>query len=359
MRACLSARPAVTAMRQIMGLGARVGLCQSESGSAMRQSRREFLTFAGAVAALPALSGIAGAQTYPTRPVRVIVPYAPGGTDVFARLVAQKLSERFGKQFYVENIVGASSSIGTGQAARAAPDGHTVLFVFTTFTINPAFLDKVPYDPSKDFAAVTLAAAQTTVLLVNASVPVKSVKELIDLVRANPGKYSFASPGVGTPPHLFGEQFRLSLGLDLVHVPFNGLGPQTASVLAGHTPISIGGLASAEQHIKDGKLRVLAVLSKTRSRILPDVPTMTESGHSDMEADSWVGVLVPKRTPTEIITALNREIVKIIAVPDMQKRLLELGYEPVGSTPEEFATRITLETEKWARVVRAANLKPQ
>ena len=325
----------------------------------MRQSRREFLTFAGAVAALPALSCIAGAQTYPTRPVRVIVPYAPGGTDVFARLVAQKLSERFGKQFYVENIVGASGSIGTGQAARAAPDGHTVLFVFTTFTINPSFFDKVPYDPSKDFAAVTLAAAQTTVLLVNASVPVKSVKELIDLVRANPGKYSFASPGVGTPPHLFGEQFRLSLGLDLVHVPFNGLGPQTASVLAGHTPISIGGLASAEQHIKDGKLRVLAVLGKTRSRILPDVPTMTESGHSDMEADSWVGVLVPKRTPTEIITALNREIVKIIAVPDMQKRLLELGYEAIGSTPEEFAMRITLETEKWARVVRAANLKAQ
>jgi tripartite-type tricarboxylate transporter receptor subunit TctC len=287
----------------------------------------------------------------------MIVPYAPGGTDVFARLVAQKLSEQFGKPFYVENIIGASGNIGTGQAARAAPDGHTVLVVFTTFAINPAFFDKVPYDPSRDFEAVTLAVAQTTVLLVNASVPATSVKELVDLVRANPGKYAFASPGVGTPPHLFGEQFRLALGLDLVHVPFNGLGPQTASVVAGHTPISIGGLASAEQHIKDGKLRVLAVLSKGRSRILPDVPTMAESGYQDMEADSWVGVLVPKRTPKEIITMLHRGIAKIIAVPQMQERLAGLGYDAVGTTPEEFAAQIKAETERWANVIQAGNLR--
>jgi tripartite-type tricarboxylate transporter receptor subunit TctC len=324
----------------------------------MQLPRRRFMQFAASLAALPIVSRMAEAQTYPTRPVRIIVPYAPGGqTDVFARLVAQRLSERFTKPFYVENIVGASGNIGTGQVARAVPDGHTLLFAFTTFTVNPAFVDKAPYDPSRDFEAVTLAASSTTVMLVNASVPAVSVKELVNLVRANPGKYSFASPGVGTPPHLFGEQFRLSLGLDLVHVPFNGLGPQTASVLAGHTPISIGGLASAEQHIKDGKLRVLAVLGKSRSRLLPDIPTMAESGYSNLEADSWVGVLAPARTPKDIIALLNREIVKIVVAPDTQERLAALGYDAVGSTPEDFSAQIRTETEKWAKLIREANIK--
>jgi len=291
--------------------------------------------------------------------VRVIVPYAPGGqTDVLARLIAQKLSEQFGKQFYVENILGASGNIGTGQAARAAPDGYTILIAFTTFAINPAFLKKAPYDPAKDFDAVTLAAASTTVLLINASLPVKSVNELVDLVRANPGKYSFASPGVGTPAHLLGEQFRLSLGLDLVHVPFNGLGPQTTSVLAGHTPISFGGLASAEPYIREGRLRVLAVLGKTRSPILPDVQTMAETGYQDMEADSWVGVLVPAKTPKDTITVLNRAIVNVVAAPETQKHLAVLGYDAVGSTPGDFAARIRADTEKWAKVIRAANIKP-
>jgi tripartite-type tricarboxylate transporter receptor subunit TctC len=324
----------------------------------MQLARRRFMHFAGGLAAFPIVSRMAEAQTYPARPVRIIVPYAPGGqTDVFARLVAQRLSERFAKPFYVENIVGASGNIGTGQVVRAVPDGHTLLVAFTTFTVNPAFFDKAPYDPSKDFEAVTLAASSTTVMLVNASVPAKSVKELVDLVRANPGKYSFASPGVGTPPHLFGEQFRLSLGLDLVHVPFNGLGPQTASVLAGHTPISIGGLASAEQHIKDGKLRVLAVLGKSRSRLLPDIPTMEESGYSNLEADSWVGVLAPARTPKDIIALLNREIVKIVVAPDTQERLAALGYDAVGSTPEDFSAQIRTETAKWAKLIREANIK--
>jgi len=324
----------------------------------MQLPRRRFLQLAAGLAAVPIVSRMAGAQAYPMRPVRVIVPYAPGGqTDVFARLVAQRLSEQFAKAFYVENIVGASGNIGTTQAARAAPDGHTILFVFTTFTVNPASFDKAPYDPSKDFEAVTLATSSTTVLLVHASVPARSVKELVDLVRANPGKYSFASPGTGTPPHLFGEQFRLSLGLDLVHVPFNGLGPQTASVLTGHTPISIGGLASAEPHIRDGKLRVLAVLGKSRSRVLPGVPTMAESGYPNLEADSWVGVLAPTRTPKEIIALLNREIVKIVGAPDTQERLAALGYDAVGSTPEDFSAQIKAETDKWAKVVREANIK--
>ena len=326
----------------------------------MQLPRRRILQLAASLATLPVVSGIAAAQAYPTRPVRIIVPYPAGGqTDVFARLVAQRLSEQFGKPFYVENIAGASGNIGTGQAAGAAPDGHTILFAFTTFTVNPAFFDKAPYDPSKDFEAITLATSSTTVLLVNASVPARNVKDLVDLVRANPGQYSFASPGTGTPPHLFGEQFRLSLGLDLVHVPFNGLGPQTASVLAGHTPISIGGLASAEPHIRDGKLRVLAVLGRVRSRVLPNVPTMAESGYPNLEADSWVGVLAPARTPQGVIALLNREIVKIVVAPDTRERLAALGYEAVGTTPEDFSVQIRAETAKWAKVVREANIKPQ
>jgi tripartite-type tricarboxylate transporter receptor subunit TctC len=326
----------------------------------MKLHRRRFLELAAGVVALPTLLRVARAQAYPTRPVRVIVPSPPGGpSDIFARLTAQSLSEQFGKQFYVENIVGGSNNIGTGQAARAAPDGHTILFAFSTFAVNPAFFDKVPYDPSKDFEAVTLAVASTTALFINASVPAKSVKDLIDLIRANPGKYNFASPGTGTPAHLLGEQFRLSLGLDLVHVPFSGQGPATTSVVAGHTPISFGGLAPLEQHIKDGRLRVLAVFSKRRSRVLPDVPTMAEAGYPDMEADSWIGVLVPARTPKEIVARLNREIVKIVAAPDMQERLAPLGLDAVGTTPEEFATQIKIETEKWAKVIQAANLRPQ
>src|SRR5262245_14573098 len=192
----------------------RIRWCRASvaEGKIMQIQRRQFLHLAAGAAAFSDVSSIVSAQTYPMRPVRVIVPYAPGGTDVFARLVAQKLSERFGKQFYVDNIVGASGNIGTGQAARAATDGHTLLVVFTTFAINPAFFEKVPYDPSRDFEAVTLAVSQTTVPFVNSSVPANTVKELVTLIRANPGKYNFASPGVGTTAHLLGEQFRLSLG---------------------------------------------------------------------------------------------------------------------------------------------------
>jgi tripartite-type tricarboxylate transporter receptor subunit TctC len=326
----------------------------------MELPRRRFLRLAGVAAALSAVSRIAQAQAYPTRPVRVIVPFSPGGpTDVFARLIAQKLSEHLGKQFYVDNITGATGNVGTGQAAKAAPDGHTVLFAFSSYVVNPTLFDKVPYDPNKDFEPVTLAVSSTTVLSVNPLVPAKTVDDLIALVRANSGKYSFASGGTGSQTHLAGEQFRLSLGLDLVHVPFNGGGPAIAAVVAGHAPIGFNALTPAVPQIKEGKLRALAVTSKTRSQSLPDVPTMTEAGYPDIAGDTWVGVLVPAGTPKEIITLLHREIAKIIALPDMRERLATLGFEPVVSAPEEFAKQIRVEIETWGKVIRAANIKAQ
>jgi len=289
-----------------------------------------------------------------------VVAFAPGGvTDTFARLMAQKLTEQLGKQVYVENIAGASGNIGTGQVAKAAPDGYTILFAFSSHVVNPTLFARVPYDPIKDFDPVTLAVASTTVLTVNPSVPAKTVKELVDLIKANPGKYSFGSAGAGTQAHLAGEQFRLSLGLDLVHVPFGGGGPAVAAVVAGHTPISFVSPQAAMQHVREGTVRALAVTSKTRSQIFPDVPTMAEAGYPEIEGDGWVGILVPAGTPAEIIAILYRESAKILAQPDMKERLAALGYDVVASTPKEFAARIAAEIEMWAKVIRAANIKPQ
>jgi tripartite-type tricarboxylate transporter receptor subunit TctC len=326
----------------------------------MKLPRRQFLHLAAGGAALAAMSRIARAQAYPARPVRAIVAFAPGGvTDTFARLMAQKLGEHLGKQFYVENITGATGNIGTGRAAKAAPDGYTLLFAFSSYVVNPTLFDKVPYDPYKDFEPVTLAVASTTVLTVHPSVPANTVKDLVALIRANPGKYSYSSAGAGTQAHLAGEQFRLSLGLDLVHVPFNGGGPAIAAVVGGHTPIGFSSPAASIPQIKEGNVRALAITSKRRSQILPDVPTMAEAGYPEIEGDSWVGVLVPAGTPKDIISLLNREVVKIIALPDMKARLGELGYDPVASTPEEFAIRIKVEIETWAKVIRAAHIKAE
>jgi tripartite-type tricarboxylate transporter receptor subunit TctC len=326
----------------------------------MKLPRRQFLHLAAGGVAIAALSRIARAQTYPARPVRAIVAFAPGGvTDTFARLMAQKLGEHLGQQFYVENIAGATGNIGTGRAAKAAPDGYTLLFAFSSYVVNPTLFDKIPYDPYKDFEPVTLAVASTTVVTVHPSVPANTVKELAGLIRANPGKYSYSSAGAGTQAHLAGEQFRLSLGLDLVHVPFNGGGPAIAAVVGGHTPIGFSSPAASLPQIKEGNVRALAITSKMRSQILPEVPTMAEAGYPEIEGDSWVGVLVPAGTPKFIISLLNREVVKIIALPDMKARLAELGYDPVASTPEEFAIRIKVEIDTWAKVIRAAHIKAE
>jgi tripartite-type tricarboxylate transporter receptor subunit TctC len=324
----------------------------------MTYLRRDFLHLSAASAVLPFISRLAWAQTYPARPVRLIVPFAAGGsTDIFARIAAQTLSERLGKQFYVENIVGGSGNIATSQAGRAAPDGHTILVAFTSFVINPSMFPKIPYDPSKDFEPVTLAVATTTVLMAHPSVAAKSIDELVALIRSSPGKYSFASPGAGTPAHLVGEKLRLSRGLDLQHVPFGGGAPVVAATVAGHTPLGFSSLPEAAPFISDGKLRGLGVTSKTRSHLLPHVPTMAESGYPDIEGESWMGFLVPAGTDREIVAALHREITG--ALPDLKERLATIGFDPIGSTPGEFADRIKSETKSWGEIVRAAGISAQ
>lgn len=327
----------------------------------MMLKRRHILQLAAVVVASTAAAGMTSAEpVYPSRPVRVIVPFpAGGGTDILARVVAQKLSGRLGQQFYVENIAGAGGSNGTGQAAKADPDGHTVLFAFSSFVVNPSLFSKISYDPIKDFQPVTLAALTTTVLITHPSVPAANLEELGDFVRANPGKHSFASGGFGTQAHLVGEQLRLALNIDMAHVPFTGAGPSVVSVVGGHTPIGLTSLAAGLAQIKDGKVRALVVTSKSRSNGLPDVPTMTEAGFPGIIGDSWVGVLVPARTPKDIVATLHREIAQIIAQPETKERLTALGYEPVAGTPEQFAADIKAEIETWAKVIGAAGIKAQ
>jgi tripartite-type tricarboxylate transporter receptor subunit TctC len=323
-------------------------------------TRRDVLRLAGGLAAVPFVPERASSQSYPTRPVRVIVAYAPGGvTDVLTRLIVAKVGEQLGRQFYVENIPGGSGNIGMGQAARAAPDGYTLLGAFAALAINPILFEKTPFDPVKDFEPISLAATSTTILVVNPAVPAKSVGELVALIRANPGKYSYSSAGIGTQSHLAGEQFRLSLGLDIVHVPFNGGSPAVAAVVAGHTPIGFATPTAAAPQVEDGKVRGIAVTSKQRSRALPSVATMTEAGHPDIEGDSWVGFVAPAGTPKDVVTLLNREIVKAIAQPDTRDKLTALGYDPVGSTPEELGAQIKSDIVTWAKVIRAANIRVQ
>ena len=327
----------------------------------MIRARREFLrlTSAAAIGGLfGTLSHPAAAHDYPTRPVRVIVPFAPGGpTDVFARLLAQQLSEQMKTQFYVENLAGAGGNIGTGRAAEATADGYTLLVDGANLVVNPELYQQVPYDPIKDFAPITIAVVSPVILTVHPSLPVHSVKELVELIRANPAKYSYASPGVGTPPHLVGELFRLTLKLDLVHVPFNGGGPAIGSAVAGHTPISFGAMAPAVPLVKAGALRALAVSTKTRSQALPEVATMAEQGYPEIEGETWFTLVAPARTPKDIIALLYRETSKAVAAPVVKERLASLGYEPVGSTPEQCDAQFKTEMAKWTRVIRDAGIK--
>src|SRR5271155_3405391 len=326
----------------------------------MRLPRRRFLYLAAGFSALPALSGVAKAQSYPARTVRVIVPYSPGGpTDVCARLIAQKLSDRLGKQFYVEDITGAGGNIGTGQAARAAPDGYTILITVNSYVINPTLYEKVPYDALKDFEAVTQAAIFQSAMFVHPSVPVHTVAELVALIKANPNKYSFASPGFGTPSHLLGEQFRVATSVDLVHVPYGGSGSAVTAVVAGNPSIGFAALSAALPFIQAGQLRALAVISQHRSQALPDLPTIAEAGYPELDGDAWVGVLVPAGTPKDVTAKLYREIVEIINEPDTKERLAALGLEPVGDSPEQFAAQLKVEIEKGTKIIRAAKIRAE
>lgn len=298
------------------------------------------------------------AQNYPTRPVRLVVGFPAGGpTDVIARIVAQKLSDKLGQQFFVENIGGAGGNTAAGQVARGAADGYTIMAISTGFVVNPSLYAKVPYDPVKDFAPVTLVAVSPNVVVVNPAVPAKSLPELVQLIRDNPGKYSFAGPGVGSTPHLGGELFRLTFDLDLVHVPFTGAGPAIQATVGGHTPIAFTALPPALSAVQSGQLRALAVAARERVAGLPDVATFAEQGIKDQEAETLTGIVAPAGTPKEIIDLLYKEIASAVRQPDVRERLNTLGFTAVANKPDEFGARIKLEIEKWNKVVHDAKLR--
>jgi tripartite-type tricarboxylate transporter receptor subunit TctC len=313
-----------------------------------------------AVACLTALvvASASHAQTYPNGNVRIVVPYPPGGpTDTIARLSAQKFSEAFGHQFYVENVSGASGARGAALVAGAPADGHTLLFVTNDLAVTSTISTKIQYDPIKSFAPVGLASASPSVVLVHPSVPAKTLQEFIQLARADPAKYSFASMSLGQNLLTSEKLFRLGLNLPIVRVPFPGAAPILASTVAGHTLVAYIGLPSAVPHIREGTLRALAVTSPKRSPIVPDVPTMAESGLHDQETELIIGLVAPAATPRAVVDVLSRQLARIVALPDMQQKLTALGFSAVGSTPEEFAAQIRADIDKWSKVVREAGIK--
>ena len=304
-----------------------------------------------------AICGTASAQQYPTKPVKIIIPFAAGGvTDIAGRVIAAELSKKLGQQFYIENQGGAGGNLGMANVARSPGDGYTVLFASSSITVNPNLYAKLPFDVEKDFIPVTKAGGSPNAWLVNPNFPAKTMKELVDLVRKEPGKHSVASPGAGTTPSLSIEQLKLGLKLDFVTVPFAGGGPSTQSVLAGHTPIACGALGNAVNIIKDGKLRALGVTAKKRSLSMPDIPTLEEAGIKDQEAETMTGVFVPAGTPKPIVDLLQKEISAIVNTPAIKARLLELGVEAEGDSSAAFAAYVKADIAKWKKVIEDAKI---
>jgi tripartite-type tricarboxylate transporter receptor subunit TctC len=308
-----------------------------------------------------AAAGTAHADVYPSKPIRFVVAFPPGGgTDIIARSIAQKLAERLSQQVIVDNRPGAGGNIGTDIVAKSAPDGYTMLMGSAgPLAINASLFASMPFDPQRDLAPVTLAASTPNVLVVNPSLKVTTVTELIALAKANPGRINFASSGFGTPAHLAGELFNSMAGVKLVHVPYKGASPALADLLGGQVQLMFSTMPPALPHVKDGKLRALAVTSLKRSPAASELPTMDEAALPGFEANTWHGVVLPAGAQAEVVTRLNREIVAILHLPDVVERLSAQGAEPVGSTPEEFAAYIRSETVKWAKVVRASGAKAE
>jgi tripartite-type tricarboxylate transporter receptor subunit TctC len=297
----------------------------------------------------------AHAQTYPSKPIRMIVPFTPGGTtDILARTVGQKLGEAWGQPVVVDNRPGAGGNIGSELVAKAPPDGYTLLMgTISTHAINASLYRRLPFDPTRDFAPVSRVGTLPNILIVHPSVPVKSVKELIELARSKPGELNFASSGVGTSLHLSGALFNSMAGVNLVHVPYKGSSPALADLLGGQVKIMFDNLPSALPHVKAGKLKPLAVTGTRRASVLPEVPTVIESGLAGFEVTSWFAVFAPAKTPKDIVTKLNGEIVKILNSADVQEKLTQIGVDAAPTTPEELAAFAKAETEKWGKVVKA------
>jgi tripartite-type tricarboxylate transporter receptor subunit TctC len=313
------------------------------------------LAVLAAVAALPA-----AAQTYPNRPIRLVVPSSPGGgTDITGRIVANKLSEQLGQQVVVDNRAGAGTIIGIEIAAKAPPDGYTLLMGLSTLAINPSMYAKLPYDALRDLAPISLAVLSPNILTVHPSVPAKTVKEFIALAKAKPGTITFGSAGQATSPHLSGELLKVLAKIDIVHVPFKGSGQSVISSISGEIAANFPSVPTAIPYIKAGKLRGLGVTMAKRTAALPDVPSIAEAGVPGYEATQWFGMLAPAGTPRPIIDRLNHEMVKLLKSPEVRDRLIADGTDPAPTTPEEFGAYIKSETEKWTKVIKAAGIKPQ
>ncbi len=311
--------------------------------------------FAGA---LLLAAGPAGAQAYPSKPIRWVVPFpTSGATDILTRTIAQKLSEALGKPVIVDNKPGAGGALGSDIVAKAAPDGYTLLMATTsTHSIGPA-LQKLPYDAQRDFAAISEVADATNVLIVSPQLGVNSVKELIALAKAKPGQLNFSSSGTGAIPHLSGERFKSMTGTDIQHIPYKGTALAIPDIINGQIAMMFDSIVSVMPHIRSGKVKALAISSQKRSALLPELPTMTEAGVPGYVSDTYFGVFAPAGTPHEIIARLNAELVKIVHAADTKERLLKLGAEPVGSTPEQLAALVKSENAKWAKVIKDAGVK--
>ncbi len=324
----------------------------------MKLPRRKFLHLVAGAAALPAVPRMAWAQAYPTRPVRLVVPFAPAGTtDILARLMGQWLSERLGQQFVIENRPGASTIIGTEAVVRAPADGYTVLVFGTSSAINATLFDKLSYNFLRDIAPVAGIMRVPNVMVVHPSVPVKTVPEFIAYAKANPGKINQASPGAGTSTHMAGELFKAMTGTQIVLVQYRGNAPALTDLLAGQVQLGFDTMPSSIEYIRAGKLRALGVSTLTRSEALPDVPAISDfvPGY---ESSGYFGFGVPKNTPAEIVDRLNREINSGLADPGLKSRLADLGGMTLAGTPADFGMLNAEETDKWAKVIRAANIKP-
>ena len=325
----------------------------------MKLPRRQFLHLAAGAAALPAVSRIARAQTYPTRPVRMIVGFAPGGgNDILARVIGQWLSERFGQQFIIENRPGAATNVATEIAVRAPGDGYTLLLVSPANAINATLYEKLNFNFIRDITPVGSLVRLPLVMVVNPSLPTKTGPEFVAYAKANPGRISMASAGVGSGPHVSGELFKMMAGVDMLHVPYRGDAPALTDLLGGQVQVYFSGVAATLEHIRTGKLRPLAVTTASRSEALPDVQSVADfvPGY---EASVLFGVGAPRNTPTEIVERLNKEINAGLADPKVKARLAESGGTVLPGSPADYGKLIASETEKWGKVIRAANIKPE
>jgi tripartite-type tricarboxylate transporter receptor subunit TctC len=316
--------------------------------------------FAAALALLAAVSA-AAAQSYPDKPIRILVGFAAGGpADITARLIGDRLSEAWGKPVIVENVTGAAGNVATDRVAKATPDGYTLLAAASaTIVTNPSLYQKLSFDPVKDLAPITQAAYTPNILAVPNDVPVRSVQELVAYARANPGKLTFGSAGVGTSQHLAGELFKTMAGIDIVHVPYRGIAAVMPDLLAGRITMAFGNISAVLPFVREGRLRPLAVTSGRRYASVPDLPTMVEAGFPGFDSTAWFGLMAPAGTPAAIIDKLHRETVRILALPDVRKRFDDLGIAPIGNTPAEFTKVIEIETPQWAKVIRDAGIKAE